>query len=119
METMKGLYKNYLGDGYYDNKRNLKKVEKALKYWRCEVEAVDNIAEDLEYADRRHNIKILHWYVNELKRIRQSGLDLDQNAPKQDNEEIKINIIGVNKLMPVSKAAQISYLKLLRKPLNC
>ena len=45
-------------------------MEKALKYElrRCEVEAMDKIAEDLEDSARRHNSKILYWHVNKLKR---------------------------------------------------
>ena len=62
IESRGGLYKNYLSDRSYENKRNVKKVEKALKYElrRCEVEAMDKIAEDLEDAARRHNSKILY-----------------------------------------------------------
>ena len=62
IESRRGLYKNYLSDRSYENKRNVKKVEKALKYElrRCEVEAMDKIAEDLEDAARRHNSKILY-----------------------------------------------------------
>jgi hypothetical protein len=55
------LFKNYLSDRSYENKRNVRKVEKALKYelrW-CEVDAMDEIAEDVEDAARRHNSKIL------------------------------------------------------------
>ena len=57
----RGFYKNYLSDKFYENKRNVPKAEKALKYElrRCEVEAIDKIAEDLEDAARRHNSKIL------------------------------------------------------------
>jgi HPt (histidine-containing phosphotransfer) domain-containing protein len=56
------LYKNYLSDRSYENKRNVKKVDKALKYElkRCEVEAMDEIAEDLEDAARQHNSNILY-----------------------------------------------------------
>ena len=52
MESRSGLYKNYLSDRSYENKRNVKKVEKALKckLRRCEVETMDKIAEDLEDA---------------------------------------------------------------------
>ena len=59
------MYKNYLSDRSCENKRNVKKVDKALKYElrRCEVEAMDKIAEDLEDAARLHNCKILHWHV--------------------------------------------------------
>ena len=32
IESRRGLYKNYLSDRSYENKRNTKKVEKALKY---------------------------------------------------------------------------------------
>ena len=32
IESRWGLYKNYLSDRLYENKRNVKKVEKALKY---------------------------------------------------------------------------------------
>ena len=39
IESRRGLYKNYLSDSSYENKRNVKKVEKALKYElrTCEV----------------------------------------------------------------------------------
>jgi hypothetical protein len=62
IERKRGLYKNYLSDRSYECKRNAKKVEKALKYElrRCEVEAMDKIAKDLEDAARQHNSKILH-----------------------------------------------------------
>ena len=69
MERRRGLYKNYLSDSSYENKRNVKKMEKASKYeprW-CEVEAMDKITEDLEDASRRHNSKIL--YYNKKLRI--------------------------------------------------
>ena len=51
-------------------------MEKALKYElrRCEVEAMDKFAEDLEDAARRHNSKILYWHVNKLKGSFQPGL---------------------------------------------
>ena len=66
IEGRRGLYKNYLSDRSYENKRNVKKVEKALKYElrRCEVEVMDKIAVDLEDAVRWHNSKILCWHVN-------------------------------------------------------
>ena len=56
------MYKNYLSDMWYENKRNLKKVEKELKYElsRCEVKAMDKIAEDLVDAARWHNSKMLY-----------------------------------------------------------
>ena len=38
------------------------------------MEAKDKIAEDLEDAVRRHNIKILYWYVNKLRENGQSEL---------------------------------------------
>ena len=39
IERRRGLYKNYLSDRLCENKRNTKKVEKALKYElrRCEM----------------------------------------------------------------------------------
>ena len=57
------------------NKRTVKKVEKALKYElrRCDVEAMDKIAEDLEDAAIRHISKILYWCVNKLRENSQSG----------------------------------------------
>ena len=63
------MYKNYLSDRSYENKRNVKKVEKALKYElrRCEVAAMDKIAEDLEDVAIRHISKILYWNVNKLR----------------------------------------------------
>ena len=88
------MYKNYLSDRSYENKRNVKKVEKALKYElrRCEVEAMDKIAEDLEDEARRHNSKILYWHVNKLKGSSQSGLVpvKDRNgATISDKEKVK------------------------------
>ena len=70
------MYKNYLSDRSYENKKNVKKVEEPLKYElrKCEVEAMDKIAETLEDATRRHNSKILHWHVNKLRGNSQSGL---------------------------------------------
>ena len=94
IESRRGLYKNYLSDRSYENKRNVKKVEKALKYElrRCEMEAMDKIAEDLEDAARRHNSKILYWHVNKLKGSSQSGLVpvKDRNgATISDKEKVK------------------------------
>ena len=45
IESRRGLCKNYLSDRLYENKRNVNKVEKALKYElrRCEVKAMDKI----------------------------------------------------------------------------
>ena len=88
------MYKNYLSDMLYENKRNIKKVQKALKYElrRCEMEAMDKITEDLEDAARRHNSKILYWHVNKLKGSSQSGLVQvkDRNgATISDKEKVK------------------------------
>ena len=62
IESRSGLYNDYPSDSSDENKRKVKKVEKALKYElrRCEVEAMDKIAEDLEDAAGRHNSKILY-----------------------------------------------------------
>ena len=81
-------------DRSYGNERNAKKVEKALKYElrRCEIEAMDKIAEDLENASRRHNSKILYWHVNKLRGSSQSRLGLvkDRNgAAISDKEKTK------------------------------
>ena len=94
IESRRGSYKNYLSDRSYENKRNVKKVEKALKYElrRCEVEAMDKIAEDLEDGARRHNSKILYLHVNKLKGSSQSGLVpvKDRNgAANSDKEKVK------------------------------
>ena len=94
IESRRGLYKNYLSDRSYENKRNVKKVEKALKYElrRCEVEAMDKITEDLEDVARRHNSKILYWQVNKLRGSSQSGLVpvKDRNgATISDKERVK------------------------------
>ena len=88
------MYKNYLSDKSYENKRNVKKVEKTLKYElrRCEVEAKDKIAEDLQDAARRHNSEILYWHVNKLKGSSYSGSVLlkDRNgATISDKEKVK------------------------------
>ena len=58
------------------NVRNVKKMQKALKYElrRCEVETMVKMAEDLEDAGRRHNSKILYWHVNKLRGTSQSDL---------------------------------------------
>jgi len=69
-------------------------VQKAFKYElrRCEVEAIDKIAEDMENAARRHNSKILHWHVNKLRGSSQSGLVLvkDRNGCTiSDKERVK------------------------------
>ena len=51
-------------------------MEKVLKYelmW-SEVVAMDKIVEDLGDAARRHNSKILYWYVNKLRCSTQSGV---------------------------------------------
>ena len=47
----------------YENKKNVKKVEKALKFElrRCKQEAMDKIAENLEAAARRHISKMFCW----------------------------------------------------------
>ena len=94
IESRRGLYKNYPSDRSYENKRSIKKVEKALKYElkRCEVEAMDKIAEDLEDSARRHNSKILYWHVNKLKGSSQFGLVpvKDRNrATISDKEKVK------------------------------
>ena len=51
-------------------------MEKPLKYElrMCEVEAKDEIAEDLEDAARQHNSKIFYWHVNTLRESSQSGI---------------------------------------------
>ena len=55
----RSLYKNYMSDRSNENKRNVKKVEKALKYElrRCEVEAMDNITMELEDTASRIIVK--------------------------------------------------------------
>ena len=57
IDGRRGLHKNYLSLGSYENKRNVKKVEKVLRYElrRYELESMDKIVEDLEDAARRHN----------------------------------------------------------------
>ena len=69
IERRGGLYKKYLSDRSYENKRNAKKVEKPSKYElrRCEVEAKDKSVEDLDDAVRRPNAKILYWHVDNLR----------------------------------------------------
>ena len=54
IEEGRGLCKNYLSDGYYENKGNSKKVEKALKYElrRFQSDTMDEIDDDLEDAAR-------------------------------------------------------------------
>ena len=69
------MYKNYLGDRSYENKRNVKKKE-----------TMDKIAQDLENAARRHNSKILYWHVNKLRGSSQSGI-----VPIKDGNRATIN----------------------------
>ena len=94
IESRRALNKNHLSDRSYENQRNVKKVENALKseLRRCEVEAMDKIAEDLEDAARRHNSKILYWHVTKLKGSSQSGLVpvKDRNGTTiSDKEKVK------------------------------
>ena len=60
-------------------------MERTLKYERrrCEVEAKDKIAEDLEDTARRHIIKILYSHVNKLRGSSQSGLVPVKDKKKQ------------------------------------
>ena len=94
IERGRDLHKNHLSDRSYENKRNVKKVEKVLKYEirRCEVEALDKIAEDLEDAARRHKSKILLCHINKLRGSCQSRLvpvkDRD-GATISDKERVK------------------------------
>ena len=60
------------------NKKNVKKVEKALKYElrRCDVEVMDKIAKiakDLEDAAIQHIRKISCGHVNKLRESSKSG----------------------------------------------
>ena len=57
----RGFYKSYLSNPLHEKRKNIKKVEKALKYElrRREVEAMERIAKNLEDAAKRHNSKIL------------------------------------------------------------
>ena len=75
-----------MSDRSYENKRNINKVQKTLKYElrRREVEAMDKTAEDLEDAVRRHNSKILYWHINKLRGSGQSEIApvKDRNGPQ-------------------------------------
>ena len=72
----KGCVQNYQSDRSCENQRNVKNVEKLLKYElrRCEVEAMDKIAEDLADTARQHNSKILYWHASKSRGTSQSGL---------------------------------------------
>ena len=63
-------------DKSHQNKRDVRKVEKALKYEfrRCEAEAMDKNTEDLEDAAKRHKSKIFYLHVKKLRGSSQSGL---------------------------------------------
>ena len=76
IESRRGLYKNYPSDWSYENKKNVKKVEKALKYElrRCEVDAMHKVSKDLEDAAIQNNSKILYWHVKKLRGSSQSDL---------------------------------------------
>ena len=69
IERRRSLYKNYLSERSYESKKNDKKLEKTFKYEprRCEVKAMGKIAEDLEDAAKRYNVKILYWHANKLR----------------------------------------------------
>ena len=65
------MYKKYLNNRSYENKRNVKKIKIALKLElkRCEVEDMDEMAEDLEMQpDGIIVYKILYWHVKKLRR---------------------------------------------------
>ena len=77
IERRRHLCKNYLNDRSYESKRNVKRLEKALKYVqrRCEVEAIVKIAVGVEDTARRHNSKIIVlaiWRVNKFRGSNQS-----------------------------------------------
>ena len=94
IERKRGLYKNYMSHRSCENKRNVKKVEKVLKYElsRREMEAIDRVIEDLEDVARQHNNRILYWHFNKLRGSSQSGLVpvKDRNgATISDKEKVK------------------------------
>jgi hypothetical protein len=76
------------------------KVEKALKHElrRCEVEAMDKIAQDLEDAALQLNNETLHWDVNKLRANSQSGLVPVKNrngATIGDKERVKERCLNI------------------------
>ena len=77
-----------LSDRSSENKRHVKKVEKALKYElrRCEVEQMDKIAMDLEDVAIRHISKILYWRANKLRESSQS-----RHVPVKDKKGATIS----------------------------
>ena len=93
-----GLYKNYLSHTSFESKKNVMKVEKSLKYElkRCEMEAMDKIAEDLEEVATQHkwnSNKILYWHANKMKGSGQSELVpvKDRNGTTiSDEERVKV-----------------------------
>ena len=78
IERRRGLYKNCLSHRSYQNKWNLKKGEKELKYDlnRWEVDAMGKIVEDLEDAARRYISKIFYCRVNKLTGVVSFDLSL-------------------------------------------
>ena len=77
-----------LSDESYENKRNEKKVEKAIKYRqrKCEGEAMDKTVKDLEDAAIKQNSKILYWHSNKLRESSQSRL-----VPVKDRNKATIS----------------------------
>ena len=55
-------------------------------HYRCELEAIDKTADDLEDTARQHNSKTLYWNVNKLRGRSQSGL-----VPVKDGKEATIS----------------------------
>ena len=103
IERKRGFYKSYLSNRLHEKRKNIKKVEKALKYElrRREVEAMNDIAEDLEDAARRHNSKILYYHINKLRECSQFGLIplKDTNgAIISDKERVKKRWVATNSI---------------------
>ena len=101
------MYKNYLSDRSYESKRNVKNVEKALKYElrRCEVEAMDETAENLEDSARQHYSKILYQHVNKLRGSSQSRLVPDKDSLDKvfDTLDVKEDLFFEEELATVLK----------------
>jgi len=50
---------------------------------RCEVDAFDKTAEDLEHKARWHNTEILYWHVKKLR-----GNSLSEHVPVKDRNVV-------------------------------
>lgn len=88
------LHEIYLGSKTEENRKKVREIEKTLKkeLKKCENDFMDKIAEDLEDAAKRHNLKVMYEHVRNLSgRKKQAILPVKNEKGEQlhDKEQIK------------------------------